>query len=203
MNIPSTRFLTILLLATAFVALMTLTGAQDGCVPDEPPQPLTCNPATELACGDELVCVAETIEEDGSCLEFDHGQTVGAGYSCGGSIGVGCAEGLYCAGLPKYPGWIGGTGTCTLMECSDWYKEYQDAIKMMNTCTTADECVAIPGTSCGCTHDVVLNKNADTTMVSKIINAMNADECGIMTTCDCPQADGFKCESGHCAWNYL
>ncbi len=70
----------------------------------------TCDPATPLDCGDQLVCVASTVDEPGTCAPFDHGQTVGAGYTCGGSIGVGCAEGLSCLGLPQ--GMVGGTGTC-------------------------------------------------------------------------------------------
>lgn len=75
----------------------------------------TCDPAEEKSCADEdLVCMAETVEETGMCQPFAHGTTVGAGYGCGGSIGVSCAEGLFCQGLPTRM--IGGTGVCALTE---------------------------------------------------------------------------------------
>jgi len=75
----------------------------------------SCDPAVEKSCNDdEHVCMAETIEETGMCQPFEHGTTVGAGYKCGGSIGVSCAEGLSCEGLPV--GMIGGSGICTLVE---------------------------------------------------------------------------------------
>jgi subtilisin-like proprotein convertase family protein len=54
------------------------------------------------------------------------------GEACGGSIGYGCYDGLYCQGLPE-EGVIGGSGVCLLMgtcettpDCSvgdnDWYR---------------------------------------------------------------------------------
>ena len=74
-----------------------------------------CDPAVEQSCKDaDKVCMAETVDEDGICQPFDHGTTVGAGYKCGGSIGVSCAEGLACEGMPV--GMIGGTGVCTLTD---------------------------------------------------------------------------------------
>lgn len=78
----------------------------------------TCRPSTkvrcdlnvEKSCGDTLRCVVDT-DGKGTCLPFAHAQTVGRGYSCGGSIGVGCAKGLDCTGLPLPP-MVGGTGIC-------------------------------------------------------------------------------------------
>jgi hypothetical protein len=78
------------------------------CRPAEPAS--GCDPMADKACGDSLVCVASSASEPGACKPFDHGQSVGHGYSCGGSIGVSCASGLTCKGLPN--GMIGGTGTC-------------------------------------------------------------------------------------------
>jgi hypothetical protein len=71
----------------------------------------SCDPKVYRACGDDLICVADSMDSNGICKTFDHGQTVGAGYYCGGSIGVSCAQGLTCDGLPVMD-IEGGTGIC-------------------------------------------------------------------------------------------
>ncbi len=165
-------------------------------------QPVTvCDPSEVQSCGSAQVCVASSVEETGVCSDFQHGQTVGAGYSCGGSIGVSCAEGLYCKGMPQ--GKVGGSGTCTLMTCSDWHEEYQSWVSHINHCASADDCVSVSGTSCGCTRDVVVNKHQDLIGFEALVSAMNEAGCGLITTCDCPAADGFACTNGVCGWNYL
>ena len=166
------------------------------------PAPETgCDPAEAMSCGPDQVCVATAVGDDGTCGEFQHGQSVGAGYACGGSIGVSCAEGLTCKGLPHNT--IGGSGTCTLMTCDDWMQEYGSWVSDINQCATADDCVSVSGTSCGCTRNVVVNKNGDLAGFEAMISAMHDDGCGIMTACDCPFADGFVCDHGVCGWNYL
>jgi inhibitor of cysteine peptidase len=70
-----------------------------------------CDPSAYRACGDAKICVASDLQGPGTCKDFEHGQTVGRGYTCGGSIGVGCAIGLNCDGLPQPP-LVGGTGIC-------------------------------------------------------------------------------------------
>lgn len=166
-----------------------------------PVQVTSCDPTQVQSCGPDNVCVASSVGEVGTCGPFAHGQSVGAGYSCGGSIGVSCADGLYCKGLPH--GVVGGSGTCTQMDCSDWMEEYAGWVGAIDHCTTADDCVAVSGTSCGCTRDVVVNKNEDVEAFEAMIEAMNADGCAILSTCDCPAANGFACTNGTCGWNYL
>lgn len=178
--------------------VMIADGPGDVC---RPVKQLACDPMVEASCPEENVCVAESVSEAGECRPFDHGQTVGAGYSCGGSIGVSCAEGLFCAGLPH--GLVGGSGTCTLMACSDWMGEYDRMVEYLGRCDAADECVGISGTSCGCTRNLVLNKDSELGGFWSLVEQMNQAGCGIATTCDCPPADGYLCEDGHCAWNYL
>ncbi len=68
-----------------------------------------CNPIRANDCPAGLVCVAQDLNRYGMCKPFAHGQNVGKGYTCGGSIGVGCASGLAC-NAPT--GVLGGTGTC-------------------------------------------------------------------------------------------
>ena len=68
----------------------------------------SCDLYADMSCGEALVCTA--TEETSVCMPFEHAVSVGRGYACGGSIGVDCAAGLTCEGLPE--GKIGGTGTC-------------------------------------------------------------------------------------------
>lgn len=174
------------------------TGAVADCSTDDE----GCDPAEEESCEDpSLVCMAETIEETGTCRPFQHGATVGAGYACGGSIGVSCAKGLFCKGLPYKT--IGGSGVCTLMDCEDWSEEYSRFVSANNQCVSAQDCQAIPGTSCGCTRNLVLSNNADLETLWDLGDLMSADGCHpFLSTCDCPPAEGFKCDAGHCSWNY-
>ncbi|MEL4402915.1 hypothetical protein AAEJ42_22010, partial [Shewanella algae] len=53
------------------------------------------------------------------CVNFAHGQSVGLGYSCGGSIGVGCVKGLVCH-QASASGMVGGTGTCQFDIAGAW-----------------------------------------------------------------------------------
>lgn len=178
------------------------TGAIADCSETGDDGSITCSPSEENSCADtELVCVAKTVSETGTCEPFRQGARVGAGYACGGSIGVSCAEGLFCKGLPYHT--LGGSGVCTLMDCADWSEEYSRFVDAHNTCTDASDCQSISGTSCGCTRDLVLSKNADMATFQNLVELMSADGCNpFISPCDCPTADGFKCESGRCAWNY-
>jgi hypothetical protein len=67
-----------------------------------------CDLDTDFACGDDEVCAGTDVKLFGVCKPFDHGQSVGRGYACGGSIGVGCVAGLTC----DVPPGIGRVGTC-------------------------------------------------------------------------------------------
>ena len=67
-----------------------------------------CDPDTDRACGDHEVCAGTDVRHFGVCRAFDHGQMVGRGYACGGSIGVACVAGLRCDVLPG----IGRVGRC-------------------------------------------------------------------------------------------
>ena len=64
------------------------------------------------SCGASQACVVDVDPCGGAtCQAFGHGLVVGKGYACGGSIGVSCATGLSCGGLPA-SSVKGGTGTC-------------------------------------------------------------------------------------------
>ena len=77
---------------------------------------------------------------------------------------------------------------------------------VVTQCTHDADCgQVLAGTSCGCTQDWVANLDADTTCFYAIIAQAEALQCELIlaSTCDCPEADGFKCNGGSCSWNYL
>ncbi|MCP4674005.1 MAG: hypothetical protein GY854_00485 [Deltaproteobacteria bacterium] len=88
-------------------------------------------------------------------------------------------------------------------DCADWHTAYSAEVENVAACTSADQCEALPGTSCGCTRNLVVNSASDLTYFWELYGAMADAGCGIYTTCDCPPADGYVCEEGQCAWNYL
>lgn len=87
--------------------------------------------------------------------------------------------------------------------CDEWNDAFNSVFEFVSRCTTADDCFALVGTSCGCTRDLVANKTADLTEFWGVVNSMSDAECGLGSDCDCPEADGFICQDEHCAWNYL
>ena len=76
----------------------------------------------------------------------------------------------------------------------------------IRSCTADAECgQVLPGTSCGCTRNWVARLDADTSTFDAIMDEANQLGCmlpGLISTCDCPPADGFACEAGVCGWNY-
>lgn len=91
--------------------------------------------------------------------------------------------------------------TCETIE-ADFAAERAD----IQACEVAEDCgQELIGTSCGCTRNLVARADADTTAFYALIDAANANECdiGLVSTCDCPEADGFDCVDQVCTWNYL
>ena len=74
----------------------------------------------------------------------------------------------------------------------------------IRACTSGAECgQVLSGTSCGCTRNEVARYDADTTAFYALLSESQAAECDLgASTCDCPEAYGFACESGTCTWNY-
>lgn len=95
----------------------------------------SCDPAVMTSCASPLECVSTNVKTTGKCLPFAHNQPVGLGYRCGGSIGVGCAKGLYCEGIPTPGASIeGGGGTCGFeLPCDPSVKD---------TCGAGNVCIA-------------------------------------------------------------
>ena len=111
-------------------------------------------------------------------------------------------------------------GLCALLACDpavtpdpdpipetcDEVEDAQDsALADIQACTTADECgQVLTGTSCGCTRDLVARVGADATLFYDLVEQSQALQCdsGLISTCDCPPANGFACDRGTCTWNY-
>lgn len=72
------------------------------------------------------------------------------------------------------------------------------------SCTTDAQCgQELTGTSCGCTRNLVARIDADTRAYYALLERQGELGCdGLISTCDCPPADGFACRGGTCTWNY-
>lgn len=130
------------------------------------------------------------------------GASPGAGGTTGGS-GATPGAGGTTAGTGGFAGGTGGTGALT---CDFVRQQTQDELTHIQACNTDADCgQVLHGTSCGCTRDLVarLDANAD---AFHAWNEMTIDgePCNAFaSTCDCPNADGFVCAKGRCAWNYV
>lgn len=88
--------------------------------------------------------------------------------------------------------------------CDDVLFDEATELAALQTCTTAAECgQVLTGTSCGCTRDAVVRLDADPTPFRALQDEAGALDCdGGESTCDCPEAYGFDCVGGACAWDY-
>jgi len=93
--------------------------------------------------------------------------------------------------------------------------EYNVELKKVRSCQNDTECGQIlAGTSCGCTRNLVARKNVDLTRFKDLrktslallsMSSTVTDACSdiaAVSTCDCPEANGFLCVDSVCRWNY-
>jgi len=81
---------------------------------------------------------------------------------------------------------------------------YSALLKSLKWCQSADECISLPGTSCGCTNNLVVSENSGQWLLWDLTDKMAEAGCSpFISTCDCPPADGFICDNNQCQWNYL
>ncbi|OGQ31022.1 MAG: hypothetical protein A3I75_06560 [Deltaproteobacteria bacterium RIFCSPLOWO2_02_FULL_50_16] len=58
--------------------------------------------------------------------------------------------------------------------------------------------------SCGCTANLVVNKNADTSDYEAVVKTLNeSKECGFQSDCHCDEVDGVICQDNLCRWNLI
>lgn len=90
--------------------------------------------------------------------------------------------------------------------CEEIVEAYFAETAEIRSCTQDAECgQVLTGTSCGCTNNWVARTDADISEWESIREDAfeNGCEIGGISTCDCPAADGFRCNAGTCTWNYL
>jgi len=147
--------------------------------------------------GDEALC-AET-----GGIWTDCGSGCGP-WACGEPIPEICPA--VCISQCKCPdgdGWDPEKG-CVTCSCGEWFDTWAALLAQVQACQSADECVDLPGTSCGCTMNHVVNANASLWLFWQVGELMGNAGCSpFVSTCSCPPADGFECENGVCGWNYL
>ena len=91
-------------------------------------------------------------------------------------------------------------------DCATLLNELGGQMRDLRSCQADSECgQPITGTSCGCTRDLVARLDADLTWFHALRRRGNLLGCNMpfMSTCDCPEADGFICSDGFCNWNYV
>lgn len=100
-------------------------------------------------------------------------------------------------------GWDPQQG-CVSCTCNEWWETWKALLTQVAQCNSVANCIDVPGTSCGCTHNLVVNKDVDLWLFWKVAGWMGDDGCSpFVSDCDCPPAEGFACMDGLCTWNYL
>ncbi len=106
-----------------------------------------------------------------------------------------------CGGTPRDP---------VQSSCADLAKDLAAELASIRTCSADADCGRdVPAFgSCGCTHNPVVRKNADTVRYFKLFETMQQKSCEasqMMGTCDCPPVSkengGSVCRSNRCEWN--
>jgi hypothetical protein len=92
------------------------------------------------------------------------------------------------------------------VKCEGVLNELKSTLSGVQKCASAADCgQPIPGSSCGCTRDLVARKDVD--LEPYLALRAKASELGCASdggsTCDCPNADGFACIGNVCGWNYV
>lgn len=168
----------------------------------------TCESDWENPCNCSGDCKVDPVDPMALC-EATGGQWVGCGSGCGPWS---CGEPfqMICPGVcisqcecGDGMGWDPQKG-CMSCTCSEWWETWKSLLAQVAQCSSASDCIDVPGTSCGCTRNLVVNKDVDLWFFWKVAGWMGDDGCSpFVSTCDCPSADGFACVDGLCSWNYF
>ncbi|HVK66590.1 MAG TPA: hypothetical protein VM694_19035 [Polyangium sp.] len=142
----------------------------------------------------------------------------GGGSTSDGNAGAGGTTGNGTTGSGDSTGTTGGgssTGTtggggsggnASNLTCAEIEVELPKEQASIMSCTADVQCgQELKGTSCGCTRNLVARLDADTTRFYELLTTSQELQCddSVGSTCDCPNANGFVCKNGFCAWNYV
>ncbi len=136
----------------------------------------------------------------------------------GDEVGQAGDDGSGSGGSDRTTGGTGGTGDtggtsgsggsgAGFSSCEEVRQATEAALAQIQACSSDAECgQVLSGTSCGCTRNEVARLDADTSEFDAIhYVTIDGETCNggrFGSTCDCPAADGFACESNRCTWNY-
>ena len=143
-----------------------------------------------------LTCLPTQVEQDGSCVCPPTGIDCNP-YHCEPGdehCQLGYFNDLTCECEP------------IVMDCERLIAEFRGELAAVRSCEEAAECGRVlQGTSCGCTRNLVARVDADTVRLYELMEMAGELGCdlGLGSDCDCPEADGFLCSDGVCAWNYV
>jgi hypothetical protein len=152
--------------------------------------------------------------DDGSGGLATGGRSTGGAAPTGGVSTGGAATGgrntggaRPTGGVPNGGASTGGVATAGKpgeLSCADLSEELAAEIDSIQACESDDECgQPLQGTSCGCTRNLVARKDADIGRFEELRDEHGARcDGGLGSICDCPAADGYKCSSNRCGWNY-
>ena len=92
--------------------------------------------------------------------------------------------------------------------CDEITADYNSFLARIRTCTAAGDCgTVLTGTSCGCTRNLVARADlsaADLATFNALLAQFQSCNGNLITTCDCPASDGFRCtDAGVCAHNLV
>lgn len=173
-----------------------------GCAVAPPPIGVDCTAhpvcGAGWSCGAGLECLSISGCSAFLCIPFAQAclETCGE-LDCG--IFASLPARVACSNSAPAPGRPGAA-----LSCQELQAQRLAELATIQSCGGDSECgQPLVGTSCGCTRDLVARADADTTRFYAIESALQEQGCdGFATTCDCPPADGFRCVSGTCSWNY-
>jgi hypothetical protein len=99
----------------------------------------------------------------------------------------------------------GTGGTAPSLTCDSVRKRAAEELERIQSCRVDSDCgLVLPGTSCGCTRDLVARTDADPGPFEELLRlTIEGERCvSLGSDCDCPSTYGFACEEGRCSWDY-
>ena len=92
--------------------------------------------------------------------------------------------------------------------CDEITTDYNAFLARIQTCSAASDCgTVLSGTGCGCTRNKVARADlsaADLATFNTLLGQYQTCNGPLITICDCPASDGFRCtDAGMCAHNLV
>ncbi len=172
----------------------------------------SCDPKMPKSCAEDndLVCVAKSIDEPGTCQVFkpEANMSLGAGYMCGGLSFANCADGLVCEMANVSPDITDIGGTCVLASNACDPKQIKacgednDLVCAADSINTTGQCVKfewdtplVVGAGYPCGGELAANKRCAQGLECKYSTNLPPDITDVGGICTLTQNDKTKaCE---------